>query len=104
MKTRCPELSGKRFEILSREYEEEQESLEGQITELKAWLERFKEDGERANKFIEIVRRYTNFDELTAPMLNEYVEKMIVHEAEGKRQGYGRTQKVEIYLKLHRQV
>ena len=28
-------------------------------------------------------------------MLNEFVEKIIVHEAEGKRQGYGRTQKIE---------
>ena len=91
-------LSAKRFEILSREYEDEQESLERQIIELQTRLEQFKEDGERANKFIEIVRRYTNFDELTAPMLNEYVEKIVVHEAEGERKGYGRTQKVEIYL------
>ena len=68
------------------------------LTELQVGLEQFKEDGERANKFIEIVRRYTNFEELTAPMLNEYVEKIIVHEAEGKRKGYGRTQKVEIHL------
>ena len=91
-------LSAKRFEILSVEYENEQEDLERQIAVLKAGLEQFKEDGERANKFIEIVKRYTGFDELTAPMLNEYVEKIIVHEAEGERQGYGRTQKVEIYL------
>ena len=31
-------------------------------------------------------------------MLNEFVEKILVHEAEGARKGYGRTQKVEIYL------
>jgi hypothetical protein len=91
-------LSEKRFEILSREYENEQEDLDRQIAELKTGLERFKEDGERVGKFIDIVRRYTNFDELTAPMLNEFIEKIIVHEAEGQRQGHGRTQKVEIYL------
>jgi hypothetical protein len=91
-------LSEKRFEILSQEYENEQEDLERQITELKAGLEQFKEDGERAGRFIDIVRRYTNFDELTGTMLNEFVEQILVHEAEGKRQGYGRTQKVEIYL------
>jgi hypothetical protein len=31
-------------------------------------------------------------------MLNEFVEKILVHEAEGERKGYGRLQKVEIYL------
>jgi len=91
-------LSEKRFEILAGEYENEQEELGRQIAGLKSSLEQFKEDGERAGKFIEIVRRYTNFDELTATMLNEFVEKVVVHEAEGKRQGYGRTQKVEIFL------
>jgi hypothetical protein len=91
-------LSGKRFEILSREYENEQEDLDRQITGLMAGLERYEDDGERANKFIAIVRKYTDFSELTASMLNEFVEKILVHEAEGVRQGYGRSQKVEIYL------
>ncbi|MDR0412144.1 MAG: recombinase family protein [Treponema sp.] len=91
-------LSAKRFEILSREYESEQEELERQIAELQTGLERFKEDGDRAEKFIRLVRRYTDFTELTASMLNEFVEKIVVHEAEGAKQGYGRYQKVEIYL------
>jgi hypothetical protein len=91
-------LSAKRFEILSREYEDEQEELERQIAELQASLERFEEDGDRAEKFIDLVRRYTDFTELTASMLNEFVEKILVHEAKGIRKGYGRTQKVEIFL------
>ena len=91
-------LSEKRFEILSGEYENEQEELERQIAGLNARLEQFKEGGERANKFIDIVRRYTNFDELTGTMLNGFVEKILIHEAKGARQGHGRTQKVEIYL------
>jgi hypothetical protein len=91
-------LSVKRFEILSREYEDEQEELERQIAELQTGLERFEEDGDRAEKFIGLVRRYTDFTELTASMLNEFVEKILVHEAEGTKRGYGRSQKVEIYL------
>jgi hypothetical protein len=91
-------LSPKRFEILSREYEDEQEELEHQITELRDGLNQFEKDGDRAEKFIKIVRRYTDFTELTASMLNEFVEKIVVHEPEGRRQGYGRVQKVEIYL------
>jgi hypothetical protein len=40
-------LSTKRFEILSREYEDEQEGLEKQIAELQAMLECFEEDGDQ---------------------------------------------------------
>ena len=47
-------------------------------------------------KFIEIVKRYTDFDELTALVLNEYVEKIIVHET-----GMATAQERE-YLKLYR--
>jgi DNA invertase Pin-like site-specific DNA recombinase/membrane-bound lytic murein transglycosylase len=89
-------LTAKRFEIFSREYEDEQESLGKQIAELRAALERYREDGDRAEKFLDIVRRYTDFTELTPVMLNEFVDKIIVHEAvriNGKR-----TQKVDIYL------
>ncbi|MDR3165098.1 MAG: recombinase family protein [Synergistaceae bacterium] len=91
-------LSEKRFEKLSREYEDEQEDLETQIAELNAALESYSEDGSRAEKFLELSRRYTDFTELTPAMLNEFVDKIIVHEAVGARQGYGRVQKVEIFL------
>ena len=43
-----------------------------------------------------IVRRYTSFDELTAPMLNEFIEKVVAHEAD-KSTG-DRKQKVDIYF------
>jgi hypothetical protein len=89
-------LSPKRFEILSRENEDEQEETERQIIELRSSLERFNEDSGKANKFIEIVRRYTEIDELTAAMLNEFVDKIFVHEAE--RVNGIRTQRVEIFL------
>jgi DNA invertase Pin-like site-specific DNA recombinase len=91
-------LSARRFDTLSREYEDEQNALEEQIAGLQAGLDRFSEDGEKAGKFIEIVRKYTDFTELTPAMLNEFVDKILVHEAEGERHGYGRVQKVEIFL------
>jgi DNA invertase Pin-like site-specific DNA recombinase len=89
-------LSAKRFETLSGEYEGEQEELERQIAGLQAELDRFSADGKKADKFIEIVRRYTDFSELTPAMLNEFVEKILVHESE--RINGKRVQKVEIYL------
>lgn len=50
----------------------------------------------RADKFIEIVKRHTDFSELTPQMINEYIEKIIVHEAD-KSSGE-REQQVDIYL------
>ena len=67
-----------------------------QITELRDRLDRFEAISEKADKFIEIVRKYTDFSELTAPMLNEFVEKVIVNEA--KKINGKRTQAVDIYL------
>lgn len=89
-------LSEKRFDILSREYEREQEELEGLIAGLQFELDRFHADSEKADRFIEIVRKYADFSELTTPMLNEFVEKVVVYEAE-KTNGK-RRQKVDIYL------
>ena len=89
-------LSEKRFEILSAEYENEQAELEQSIENLQAELNGFNADGVRADRFIEIVKRHTDFSELTAPMINEFVEKIIVHEAD--RSSGEREQKVDIYL------
>jgi DNA invertase Pin-like site-specific DNA recombinase len=89
-------LSAKRFEILSLEYEAEQENLEAEIAEAEASLAAFAEDTGKAERFIEIVRKYTDFSELTASMLNEYVEKILVFEAE--KINRLRKQRVEVYL------
>jgi DNA invertase Pin-like site-specific DNA recombinase len=89
-------LSAKRFEILSREYEAEQENLEFEIAETEASLAAFAEDTGKAERFIGIVRKYTDFSELTAGMLNEYVEKILVFEAE--KINRRRKQRVEVHL------
>jgi len=89
-------LNEKRFNQLSGGYESEQETLEKQTAELKAELEQFDTDSLRADKFLELARRYTDFTELTAPMLHEFVEKVIVHEAD--RSSGKREQMVDIYL------
>ncbi len=47
-----------------------------------------------------IIRKYTNFEELTPTLLREFVEKIVVHESvalDGKRRGKQRQQEIEIY-------
>jgi hypothetical protein len=89
-------LSAKRVEILANEYEQEQEDLEHQIADLQEALDHFDEDSDKTDKFIAIVRKYTEISELTATILNEYVEKIVVFEAD-KSNGR-REQRVDIYL------
>lgn len=90
------ELSAKRFDILSTEYEREQGDLEKQISELQDVLEQFNEDSDKTAKFIAIVRKYTDITELNATILNEYIDKVVVFEAD-KSSGR-REQRVDIYL------
>ena len=89
-------LSDKRFELLAEEYEQEQSELEQSISQLQAEIDSFNEDSTRADKFIEIVKRHTDYSELTPKMITEYIDKIIVYEAE--RIDGDRLQKVEIYL------
>jgi len=89
-------LTEKRFALLSGGYETEQETLENETAEIKKALEQFDKDSLRADKFLELARRYTDFTELTATIIHEFVEKVHVHEADkssGKRE-----QQVDIYL------
>ena len=89
-------IPDKHFNRLLAEYDTEQSALEQEAAELKEGITAQAEDGMRAQRFVSLVRRYTSFDELTAPMLNEFIEKVIVHEAD-KSTG-DRRQKVDIYF------
>ena len=89
-------IPDKHFNRLLVEYDTEQSALEQEAAELKEGITAQAEDGMRAQRFVSLVRRYTNFDELTAPMLNEFIEKVVVHEAD-KSTG-DRRQKVDVYF------
>lgn len=91
-------LTEKRFGQLSGSYETEQAELETLTAGLRAELDAFSSDSVKGEKFIDIVSRYTDFAELTPQMLNEFVEKIIVHEAD-KSSGE-RHQQVDIYLNI----
>ena len=89
-------LSDKRFEFMLSEFENEQDTIEISMENAKAEIEKYESDTVRADKFIELVKRYTDFSELTTPMLNEFVEKILVREADYS--SGERVQEVEIYL------
>ena len=98
-------LSAERFAIMSSDYENEQKELRAENATLQSELDSFTADGERADKFIALVRRYTRFEELTNAMIHEFVDTIVIYESvwseqseTERRKGY-RTQEIDINLK-----
>ena len=91
-------MDEKRFGLLSAGYEKEQDELEQALAADQASLDQFNEDTDRADKFLALAKKYTDFSELTPAMLNEFVEKIMVHAPD--RSTGERVQEIEIYLKF----
>jgi len=89
-------LSDERYEQMSGGYERKQADLKQQTAVLQAELDAFNADSVKIDSFIALVRRYTNFEELTTPMLNEYIEKIVVYEPD-KSSGE-RIQDIDIHF------
>ena len=67
---------------MSEDYEREQEELEQNVAKLQAKVDEIKDQTSKTDNFLELVNRYTEFNELTTPMLNEFIEKVVVYERE----------------------
>lgn len=91
-------ISEHRFDILCAEYEREQAELENMIAAEQSALEAFRTDTDRADQFLALAKKYTDFTELTTPMIFEFVDKILVHAPE-KIDGE-RTMEIDIYLKF----
>ena len=91
-------ISEHRFDMLSAEYEQEQAELESVIAADQVELEIFHADATRADQFMALAKKYTDFSELTTPMINEFIEKILIHAPE-KIDGE-RTMEIEIFLKF----
>lgn len=67
---------------MSADYEEEQHGLETRVTELKRLLAEEKNNAVNADRFLALVRKYTDVQELSAEIIREFVEKIYVHQPE----------------------
>lgn len=90
-------IPNSRYEILNNQYETEQITLSKEIKDLEQQVSRYEKETDRAKKFISLISRYENFDELTTTMINEFVEKIVVHERDRKGSQTSK-QKIEIYF------
>ena len=90
-------LPDERYAILDGQYSKEQKDLSAEIADMEAELSGYEEGRKSAEKFIALVDKYQNFEELTTYMLNEFVEKIVVHERDRKG-SIETTQEVEIHF------
>ncbi len=90
-------LSDSRYATLDAQYEKEQKELTAEISTLEKAISDYEKHEKDADRFIALIDKYENFDELTITMLNEFVEKILVHERDRKG-SIQTTQEVEIYF------
>ncbi|WP_338073219.1 DUF4368 domain-containing protein [Aerococcus christensenii] len=50
------------------------------------------------NNFLKMIKKYTDIEELTTPMINEFIEKIIAHGATRGRKGEQRKQEIHVYF------
>ena len=90
-------LPDARYKALDAQYAKEQDALEIEIAELEKAVTGYEQSQKSAEKFIALIDKYENFDTLTNTMLNEFVEKILVHER-ARKGSQDTTQEIEIYF------
>ena len=75
------------------------QELDAKIQQLRSSMEADQQSVQDAEKWIELIRKYTNITELSADLLNALIEKVVVHEATKNADG-SRMQEVEIYYRF----
>ncbi|TRW22246.1 DUF4368 domain-containing protein [Criibacterium bergeronii] len=90
-------MDTERYEQLSRKYAEEYYTLKAEKEEIKERLSECENANQRVKKFIILAESYSNFEELTPTIINEFISKIVVHERDVKRAKYV-VQRIEVYF------
>ena len=90
-------ISDDRFRNLSFNYDKEQQELKTKIEQLSKDIENTEKKDTDITQFISNVKKYTEIAELSPEMLNELIEKIVIHQQEkvnGKK-----VQEIDIYYR-----
>ena len=90
-------MDTERYEQLSTKYAEEYYTLKAEKEEIKERLSECENANQRAKRFIRLAESYSNFEELTPTIINEFISKIVVHERDVKRAKYV-VQRIEVYF------
>ena len=92
----CGNLTDERFVKMSQSYEQEQRELKERTYFLRQELSKAKEQSDNVTRFMRSVCKYTEITELTPEVVREFVQKVVVYQAE-KINGR-RTQRIDLYF------
>ena len=92
-------IGDERYESMSQSYELEQVEIKKALPILKSKIDELKRQSDCADNFINVIKKYTIIDKLDAAILNELIDKIVVHHKEQAEDG--RTfQQIEIYYRF----
>ena len=90
-------IPARQAQKLLTQYDEEQLGLEEQVKQLEADVAAIAGKAVDPSRFMRLVQKYTDFSEITDAMLYEFIDRIIVHNSNGKR-GLDRMQRIEIHF------
>lgn len=91
-------VSDERFITLTKDYEAEQKELRQVVKEFQAKMQEVEAKNENTYRFLDLIRKYTDITELTASMLKELIDRIVIHQSDkvnGKR-----SQMIDIYYRF----
>jgi transposase len=87
-------ITDERYEKMSEKFEAEQAELTQALASLETEIAAEENQAVNVDRFLSVVRRYTEIETLTPAIVHEFIDRIIVHEPEQARGD--RRQKVEI--------
>lgn len=75
-------ISDERFAKMSENYEAEQRTLESRVAELRVQIASQQESSVNVDRFLALVRKYTDIRELTPEIIREFVERIEIFKLE----------------------
>ncbi len=81
------------------QYESEQREIKKALPDLRQRIEQLNTESFATDKFVNLIKKYTVIDQLDAAILNELIDKIVVHHKEVAEDGRV-FQQVEIYYRF----
>lgn len=90
-------IPDRQFEKLMAQYDSEQQELEERVKEIEVSIHEIQQESENGQQFVRLVQKYRDLTEIDQTALNEFIDKVVIHEATGGRTA-DRSQQIDIYF------
>ena len=84
-------LSKERFIKMSKKYEQEQDELTENVKVLRAELSAAQKETADINKFLRLIKKYTEITELKPEIVRTFIDKIYIHKGEKAQGGHRQT-------------